>query len=59
MLLFLQSLMKVVHKEQRDYLSFCLKQARNCSPIDYEYVLPGLIDYIERTLFVGVFFWYT
>ena len=47
--------MKVVHKEQRDYLNFCLKQARNCSPIDYEYVLPGLIDYIERYLFVGIF----
>lgn len=52
---FLQSLMKVVHKEQRDYLNFCLKQARNCSPIDYEYVLPGLIDYIERYLFVRIF----
>lgn len=55
----LQSLMKVVHKEQRDYLNFCLKQARNCSPIDYEYVLPGLVDYIERTLFVRKFFAHT
>ncbi|XP_059488422.1 uncharacterized protein LOC132204145 [Neocloeon triangulifer] len=46
-----QTLCRVVHSEQRDYLSFCQNQAKYSRPIDYERVLPGLINYIERSLF--------
>ncbi|XP_065337397.1 little elongation complex subunit 2-like [Cloeon dipterum] len=42
---------RVVQKEQRDYVSFCLRQAKYVKTIDYEAVLPGLITYIERALF--------